>query len=48
MVWWVNHKGLANQTDQYLGLHTTGDDATVSWGGAPTSTLISLVISICR
>lgn len=40
--WWVNHKGLANQSDQYLGLHTTGDDATVSWGAAPTSTLITL------
>jgi len=39
--WWVNHKGLANQSDQYLGLHTTGNAATVSWGAAPTSTLIT-------
>jgi len=39
--WWVNHKGLSNQSDQYLGLHTTGDDDTVSWGAAPTSTLIT-------
>ena len=39
--WWVNHKGLSNQSDQYLGVHTTGDVATVSWGAAPTSTLIT-------
>ncbi len=40
--WWVNHKGLANQSDQYLGIHTSGDVATVSWGAAPSSTLITL------
>jgi len=40
--WWVNHKGLANQSDQYLGIHTSGDDNTVSWGAAPSSTLITL------
>ncbi len=39
--WWINHKALSNQNDQYLGLHTTGDVATVSWGAAPTSTLIT-------
>ena len=39
--WWINHKGLSNQSDQYLGLHTSGDVATVSWGAAPTSTLIT-------
>jgi hypothetical protein len=40
--WWVNHKGLTNRTDRYLGLHTTNGQATVSWGAAPTSTLITL------
>ncbi len=39
--WWINHKALSNQNDQYLGLHTTGDVATVSWGAAPTSPLIT-------
>jgi hypothetical protein len=39
--WWINHKGLSNQSDQYLGFHTSGDVATVSWGAAPTSTLIT-------
>lgn len=39
--WWINHKGLSNQSDQYLGLHTNGNVSTVSWGAAPTSTLIT-------
>jgi len=39
--WWINHKGLSNQSDQYLGLASSGDVATVSWGAAPTSTLIT-------
>ena len=39
--WWINHKGLANQSDRYVGLHTSGDAATISWGAAPTSTLIT-------
>jgi hypothetical protein len=40
--WWINHKGLTNRTDQYLGLHVAQAAGTVSWGAAPTSTLITL------
>ena len=40
--WWVNHKGLTNQSDKYVGLHTTQAEATLSWGSVPTSTLITM------
>ena len=40
--WWVNHKGLTNQSDKYLGLNTTQAESTLSWGAAPTSTLITM------
>ena len=40
--WWVNHKGLTNQSDKYLGLHVTQAEGTLSWGAAPTSTLITM------
>jgi len=40
--WWVNHKGLTNQSDKYLGLNVTQAVGTVSWGAAPTSTLITM------
>ena len=40
--WWVNHKGLTNQSDKYLGLNVTQGEGTVSWGAAPTSTLITM------
>jgi hypothetical protein len=40
--WWVNHKGLTNQSDKYLGLNVTLGEGTVSWGAAPTSTLITM------
>ena len=39
--WWVNHKGLTNQSDRYVGLHSTQAETTFSWGAAPTSTLIT-------
>ena len=37
--WWVNHSGLANQSDKYLGLHLPNGVQTTSWGGSPTSTI---------
>ena len=40
--WWVNHKGLTNQSDRYLGLNTAQAESTLSWGAAPTSTLITM------
>ena len=40
--WWINHKGLTNRTDQYLGLNVAQAVGTVSWGAAPTSTLITM------
>jgi hypothetical protein len=40
--WWVNHVGMGDQSDKYVAWNTTGDAATVSWGAAPTSTLITL------
>jgi len=40
--WWLNHKGLANQSDKYLGLNVTQAVGTLSWGAAPTSTLITM------
>ena len=40
--WWVNHKGLTNQSDRYLGLNSTQAETTFSWGAAPTSTLITM------
>jgi len=40
--WWINHKGLTNQSDKYLGLHVPQAEGTLSWGAAPTSTLITL------
>ena len=39
--WWMNHKGLTNQSDRYVGLHSTQAETTFSWGAAPTSTLIT-------
>ena len=39
--WWMNHKGLTNQSDRYLGLNSTQAESTLSWGAAPTSTLIT-------
>jgi hypothetical protein len=39
--WWMNHKGLTNQSDRYVGLHSLQAETTLSWGAAPTSTLIT-------
>ena len=39
--WWMNHKGLTNQSDRYVGLQSTQAETTLSWGAAPTSTLIT-------
>jgi hypothetical protein len=39
--WWMNHKGLTNQSDRYVGLDSTQAETTLSWGAAPTSTLIT-------
>jgi len=40
--WWMNHAGLTNQSDRYLGLHDLNGERTLSWGAAPTSTLITM------
>jgi len=39
--WWINHAGLTNQSDRYVGLHELNGELTLSWGAAPTSTLIT-------
>ena len=40
--WWINHAGLTNQSDRYVGLHDLNGEQTLSWGAAPTSTLITV------
>ena len=40
--WWVYHKSLPSASSSYLTLNGTDDYKTLSWGAAPTSSIITL------